>query len=88
MALFCLATAAVFHYVPTDANMMIHFMKNIAMAGGFLQLVAWGSGRLERGRPDHSATGINRAGVDLTADLPPPALAGVGVDVGVGVGVG
>ena len=24
---------------------MINFMKNICMAGGFLQLVAWGGGR-------------------------------------------
>ncbi len=44
MAIFCLVTGVVFHYIPADRNMMIHFMKNIAMAGGFLQLVAWGAG--------------------------------------------
>jgi putative oxidoreductase len=27
-----------------DPNMMIHFLKNLAMAGGFLQLVAFGAG--------------------------------------------
>jgi putative oxidoreductase len=45
MAVFCLITAVMFHYVPDDRNMMINFMKNIALAGGFLQLVAWGAGR-------------------------------------------
>jgi putative oxidoreductase len=44
MALFCLVTAVVFHYVPGDRNMMINFLKNLAIAGGFLQLVAWGGG--------------------------------------------
>jgi putative oxidoreductase len=44
MAIFCVVTAVVFHYVPGDRNMMINFMKNFAIAGGFLQLVAWGAG--------------------------------------------
>jgi putative oxidoreductase len=44
MAVFCVLTGVIFHYIPADQNMMIHFMKNIAMAGGFLQLVAWGAG--------------------------------------------
>ncbi len=44
MALFCVVTAAVFHYVPGDANMMIHFMKNVCMAGGFLQIASFGAG--------------------------------------------
>jgi putative oxidoreductase len=44
LALFCLATAFGFHYVPGDMNMMIHFMKNISMAGGFLVLSAFGPG--------------------------------------------
>jgi uncharacterized membrane protein YphA (DoxX/SURF4 family) len=29
---------------------MINFMKNIAMAAGFLQLVAWGAGRFSLDR--------------------------------------
>jgi putative oxidoreductase len=44
MAAFCVVTGVMFHFIPADQNMMIHFMKNIAMAGGFLQLVAWGAG--------------------------------------------
>jgi putative oxidoreductase len=45
MALYCIATGLIAHYHPDDQNQMIHFMKNICMAGGFLQLVAWGGGR-------------------------------------------
>jgi len=45
MALYCIATALIAHYHPEDQNQMINFMKNICMAGGFLQLVAWGGGR-------------------------------------------
>jgi putative oxidoreductase len=44
MALWCIATAAVAHSNFADQNMMIHFLKNVAMAGGFLQLVAFGAG--------------------------------------------
>jgi putative oxidoreductase len=44
LVLFCLVTAAAFHYVPGDQNMMNHFMKNISMAGGFLLLTAFGAG--------------------------------------------
>jgi putative oxidoreductase len=45
MAVYCIATALIAHYHPDDQDQMIHFMKNICMAGGFLQLVAWGGGR-------------------------------------------
>ncbi|MBS0560992.1 MAG: DoxX family protein [Proteobacteria bacterium] len=45
MAAYCVATAFIAHYHPGDTNQMIHFMKNICMAGGFLQLAAWGAGR-------------------------------------------
>src|ERR1700756_357922 len=34
LALFCLATAASFHANFGDQNQMIHFLKNIMMAGG------------------------------------------------------
>ncbi len=45
MAAYCLATAAIAHWHPNDTGQMINFWKNVAMAGGFLQLVAWGAGR-------------------------------------------
>jgi putative oxidoreductase len=44
MALFCVVTALLFHHALGDQNQMIHFLKNIAMAGGFLQVAAFGAG--------------------------------------------
>lgn len=45
-AAYCLATAALFHNNLTDQNQLIHFLKNVAMTGGMLQVVAFGAGRL------------------------------------------
>lgn len=44
MALFTVATALFFHRNFADQNQMIHFLKNIAMAGGLLQVAAFGAG--------------------------------------------
>ena len=44
LAVFSLATAAFFHSTLGDQNQFIHFFKNIAMAGGLLQVVAFGPG--------------------------------------------
>jgi putative oxidoreductase len=44
LAVWCVATAFVAHYHPGDTGQMIHFMKNLCMAGGFLQVVAYGTG--------------------------------------------
>jgi putative oxidoreductase len=45
MAAWCIATAVVAHYHPDDTTQMINFMKNLCMAGGFLQLAVYGAGR-------------------------------------------
>jgi putative oxidoreductase len=45
MAVFTLLTAVFFHRNFADQNQMIHFMKNIAIFGGLLQVVAFGAGR-------------------------------------------
>jgi putative oxidoreductase len=50
LAAWCIATAFVAHYHPGDAGQMVHFMKNVCMAGGFLQIVAFGAGRLSADR--------------------------------------
>ncbi len=50
LAAWCIATAFIAHYHPGDTNNMIHFMKNVCMAGGFLQLAAWGAGRFSLDR--------------------------------------
>ena len=44
LAIFSLATAATFHNNLADLNQFIHFFKNVAMAGGLLQIVAFGAG--------------------------------------------
>lgn len=41
---FCLVSALLFHYQPADQMQMILFIKNIAIAGGLLILVANGAG--------------------------------------------
>src|SRR4051794_9943150 len=46
LALFAIVTALIFHSALSDQNQMIHFFKNVAMAGGLLQVVAFGSGGL------------------------------------------
>jgi len=45
LAVFSVATALAFHNQLGDQNQFIHFFKNIAMAGGLLQIVAFGAGR-------------------------------------------
>src|SRR5712671_2629174 len=43
-ALFCLATAVFFHTNFADPNQTFHFIKNLIMTGGLLQIVANGPG--------------------------------------------
>jgi putative oxidoreductase len=45
LAAFSLLAALAFHSALADQNQFIHFFKNIAMAGGLLQVVAFGGGR-------------------------------------------
>jgi putative oxidoreductase len=44
LALFSLATAVSFHSNFVDHNQMIHFLKNVMMASGLLQVAAFGAG--------------------------------------------
>jgi putative oxidoreductase len=44
LAVFSIATALTFHSNFADQNQMIHFLKNVMMAGGLLQIVAFGAG--------------------------------------------
>ncbi len=43
LSLFCLATAIIFHSDFSDQMQLVAFMKNIALAGGFLFLVVNGA---------------------------------------------
>ncbi|WP_423759699.1 DoxX family protein [Burkholderia sp. NLJ2] len=44
MALFSVVTAVFFHHNFADQNQMIHFLKNVMMAGGLLQIAYFGAG--------------------------------------------
>ena len=46
LAAFALATAIFFHHNFADQNQMIHFLKNIMILGGLLQIVYFGAGPL------------------------------------------
>jgi putative oxidoreductase len=46
LALFTLATAVFFHNQFGDQNQFIHFFKNVAIAGGLLNVIAFGGGRI------------------------------------------
>ena len=46
LALFSIATAVSFHSNFADQNQMIHFLKNVMMAGGLLQIAAFGAGAI------------------------------------------
>ena len=44
LAVFSIVTGQAFHNAVGDQNQMIHLLKNFAMAGGLLQVVAFGAG--------------------------------------------
>jgi putative oxidoreductase len=44
LAIWCVATALIGHSNLADRNMEIHFLKNMAMAGGFLYVMLLGAG--------------------------------------------
>jgi putative oxidoreductase len=46
LAVFTLATAVLFHNHLGDQNTFVHFMKNLAITGGLLQVAAFGTGPL------------------------------------------
>ena len=46
LALYCLAAAVLFHTDFANPDNIIHFLKNIAITGGLLQIVGFGSGAL------------------------------------------
>jgi putative oxidoreductase len=46
LAVWCVVTAIFFHRNFADQNMFIHFMKNLMIAGGLLQIAHFGAGAL------------------------------------------
>lgn len=41
LAVYSIATALVFHHAFADQNQAFHFLKNVAMAGGLIQVLAF-----------------------------------------------
>ena len=46
IAFFSLLSGVMFHYDPSSSGQMIHFYKNVSVAGGFLALTVLGAGVL------------------------------------------
>jgi putative oxidoreductase len=46
LAMFSVAAAFIFHFVPSDHGQMIHFMKNLAITGGLLVVAQTGATNL------------------------------------------
>jgi putative oxidoreductase len=44
LAVFCVVTAVAVHLAPENSEQMINFWKNVAIAGGFLNVLAFGGG--------------------------------------------
>jgi putative oxidoreductase len=44
LAIFSVAAALAFHHNLADQDQLLHFLKNISMAGGLLQVAAFGAG--------------------------------------------
>jgi putative oxidoreductase len=67
VAAFVLATALSFHHDFADQNQLIHFLKNIAIFGGLLQVIAFGPGSFSvdnrRTSPDAPTTTFERGSV-------------------------
>jgi putative oxidoreductase len=59
LSVFTLATAVFFHRNFADQNQMIHFLKNIMIVGGLLQIAHFGAGRysLDAWRAPENAAG-------------------------------
>ena len=60
MAVFCVVTAMFFHHHFADQNQMIHFLKNVMMAGGLLQIAYFGAGAFSLdARSGRTASGVS-----------------------------
>ena len=70
LAGFCLATAVLFHSKLGDRNQLLHFEKDLAIAGGLLVLFAHGAGAwaLDALRAGNGIPRLGRGGDALTGE--------------------
>lgn len=66
LAIFSLITAVYFHANLADQNTFVHFFKNVMMAGGMLQLAAFGAGAFS---VDHFLAKRRASSTELAAAL-------------------
>jgi putative oxidoreductase len=59
LAVWSVVTAIFFHRNFADQNMMIHFMKNLMIAGGLLQIVHFGAGRISVDNRNNTGASAN-----------------------------
>lgn len=66
LALFCVATAVLFHTKLGDRNQLLHFEKDLAIAGGLLVLFARGAGAwaLDALRPAGTGTSASASATE------------------------
>ena len=64
LALFSIVAALSFHNNFADQNQMIHFLKDVMITGGLLQIVAFGAGALsiDNRKPSQVLGKLSRAG--------------------------
>lgn len=64
LAAFSVVTGLVFHSAVGDQNQLIHLLKNLAMAGGLLQVAAFGAGAfgLDAKASGGTSAGASRVG--------------------------
>ncbi len=65
IAVFCIAAALGFHTHFADQNQMNNFLKNVAMAGGLLQIVAFGAGALSVDNRRNAGLSASSSGASL-----------------------
>jgi putative oxidoreductase len=61
LAAFSVVTGLIFHSAIADQNQMIHLLKNFAMAGGLLQIAAFGAGNWSLDALRSAKLGLARA---------------------------
>lgn len=59
LAVFVVATAVFFHRDFADQNQMIHFLKNLIIVGGLLQIVHFGAGAVSLDNRKNARTESN-----------------------------
>jgi putative oxidoreductase len=61
LAAFSIVAGLAFHHAIADQNQMVHLLKNIAIAGGLLQVFAFGAGAYSLDQRRSAGTAVRNA---------------------------